>query len=199
MGLAVSTRHHIIADMVPHITVSVLLRSARRVAGAILLGSLVLAGMGSAVVAQAGREETTHAETVVLMLDGAEDDQAARVNRTVRLYLDGRISRIVLAGSETRPAHDALVARGVLQDKLAEVRVPTQIDQITAVRQVVQESRMTDVMLIAEPVETLRLLKIARDQGLDFHSAPVGADSAISLRDVVDEVGRYLAYCFVGR
>jgi len=199
MGLAVSTRHHIIAGMVPHITVSVLLRSARRVAGAILLGILVLAGMGAAVVAQAGREETTRAETVVLMLDGAEDGQAARVDRTVRLYLDGRISRIVLAGSETLPAHETLVARGVLQDKLAEVQVPTQIDQFTAVRQVVQESRMTDLMLIAEPVETLRLLKIARDQGLNFQSAPVGADSAISLRDVVDEVGRYLAYCFVGR
>jgi hypothetical protein len=199
MGLAVSTRHHIIASMVPHITVSVLLRSARRVVGAILLGLLALAGMGAAVVAQAGREETTRAETVVLMLDGAEDGQAARVDRTVRLYLDGRISRIVLAGSETLPAHETLVARGVLQDKLAEVQVPTQIDQLTAVRQVVQESRMTDLMLIAEPVETLRLLKIARDQGLNFQSAPVGADSAISLRDVVDEVGRYLAYCFVGR
>jgi len=185
--------------MVPHITVSVLLRSARRVAGAILLGALALAGMGAAVVAQAGREETTRAETVVLMLDGAEDGQAARVDRTVRLYLDGRISRIVLAGSETLPAHETLVARGVLQDKLAEVQVPTQIDQLTAVRQVVQESRMTDLMLIAEPVETLRLLKIARDQGLNFQSAPVGADSAISLRDVVDEVGRYLTYCFVGR
>ena len=185
--------------MVPHITVSVLLRSARRVAGAILLGLLVLAGMGAAVVAQAGREETTRAETVVLMLDGPEDDQAARVDWTVRLYLDGRISRVVLAGSETLPAHDVLVARGVLQDKLAEVRMPTQIDQISAIGRVLQESRMTDVMLIAEAVETLRLLKIARDQGLDLHSAPVGADSAISLRDVVDEVGRYLAYCFVGR
>ncbi len=199
MRLAVSTRHHIIAGMVPHITVSVLLRSARRVAGAILLGLLVLAGIGAAVVAQAGREETTRAETVVLMLDGPEDDQAARVDWTVRLYLDGRISRVVLAGSETLPAHDVLVARGVLQDKLAEVRMPTQIDQISAVRQVVQESHMTDVMLIAEPVETLRLLKIARDRGLDLHSAPVGADSAISVRDVIDEVGRYLAYCFVGR
>ena len=149
MRLAVSTRHHIIAGMVPHITVSVLLRSARRVAGAILLGLLVLAGIGAAVVAQAGREETTHAETVVLMLDGPEDDQAARVDWTVRLYLDGRISRVVIAGRETLHAHDVLVARGVLQDKLAELRMPTQIDEISTVCKVVQTTHMTDVMVIA--------------------------------------------------
>jgi hypothetical protein len=185
--------------MVPHITFSVLLRSVRRVAAAILLGLAVLAGMGGAVVAQAGREETTRADTAIVMLDGREDGQAARIDRTVRLYLDGRISRIVLAGRETTMAHDSLLARGVLPDKLADVRQPNQIAQISAVRQVVQESRATDVMLIAEPIETLRLLKIARDQDLEFHSAPVGANTAINPRDIVDEVGRYLAYCFVGR
>jgi hypothetical protein len=155
--------------------------------------------MGGAVVAQAGRDETNRADTVILMLDGRADDQAARIDRTVRLYLDSRISRIVLAGSDTLPAHDALIARGVLQDKLVEVREPSQIQQLAAARRVIQESRATDVMLIAEPIETLRLLKIARDHELELRSAPVGADSAISLRDIVDEVGRYLAYCFVGR
>jgi hypothetical protein len=185
--------------MVPHITFSILLRSVRRVAAALLLGLAVLAGMGGAVVAQAGREETTRADTAIVMLDGREDGQAARIDRTVRLYLDGRISRIVLAGRDTTLAHDSLLARGVLPDKLADVRQPNQIAQIGAVRQVVQESRATDVMLIAEPIETLRLLKIARDQDLEFHSAPVGANTAINPRDIVDEVGRYLAYCFVGR
>ena len=185
--------------MVPHITVSALLRSVRRIAGAILLGLAVLAGMGGAVVAQAGREEIARADTAVLMLDGNADSQAARVDRTVRLYLDGRISRIVLAGRETLPAHDTLIARGVLADKLIEVREANQINQLASVQRVVQETRATDVMLIAEPIETLRLLKIARDRDLVLQSAPVGADTAINVRDIVDEVGRYLAYCFVGR
>ena len=166
---------------------------------AVLLILTVLAGIGGAVVAQAGREEAIRADTAVLMLDGAEDSQAARLDRTVRLYLGGQISRIVVAGSEPAPARDALVARGVLQDKLIEVREPTQIGQLREIRRLLQEARVVDVMLIGEPIESLRLLKIARDQGLVLHSAPAGAESAISLRDVVDEVGRYLAYCFVGR
>jgi hypothetical protein len=62
-----------------------------------------------------------------------------------------------------------------------------------------QEMQITDAMLVGEPVESLRLLKIARDHGLQVYSVPAGADTAISLDAVADEVGRYLSYCFLGR
>jgi hypothetical protein len=58
---------------------------------------------------------------------------------------------------------------------------------------------MADVILLEEPVEALRLLKISRDHGLVLHSVPTGEDTGIDLGDVVDEVGRYVAYCFLGR
>lgn len=185
--------------MVPHISISALLRSVRRLLATVLLGVVVVAGIGAAIVAQAGREEATRADTAILMLDGAEDGLATRLDWVVRLYLDGRISRIILAGSEPAPAHEALLARGVLQDKLVQIREASQIGQLSAARQTLMEARIIDAMLICEPIEALRLLKIARDQQLELHSAPVGADNNISLRDMVDEVGRYLIYCFVGR
>lgn len=185
--------------MAPHISISALLRSVRRLLATVLLGVVVVAGIGAAVVAQAGREEATRADTAILMLDGAEDGLAARLDWAVRLYLDGQISRIVLVGSEPAPAYDALIARGVLQDKLAQIRETTQISQLAAARRMLMEARVLDAMLICEPIESLRLLKIARDQQLELHSAPVGADNDISLRDMVDEIGRYLIYCFVGR
>jgi hypothetical protein len=185
--------------MAPHVSVSALLRSVRRMFFAVLLALGVLAGIGGAVVAQAGREDVTRADTVVLMLDGTEDGQAARIDWIIRLYLDARISRVVLAGADPTPTRDILVARGVLEDKLLLARAETQIEQLTAVRQVLDEVRVGDAMLICEPIEALRLLKIARDQQLQLHSVPVGADHEIVLRDIIDEVGRYLVYSFGGR
>lgn len=190
---------HIIDRMVPHISFHALLRSLRPMLVALLLVLALVAGIGGAVVAQAGREETPRADGAVVLLDGAEDGEAARLDHTLRLYLGGQLSRIVLAGSDPGPARDVLLSRGVVQDKLIEVREPTQIAQLDGSRRVLQELRVVDVMLISEPVETLRLLKIARDQGFAIRSAPRGATGTISLRDVVDEIGRYLVYCFFGR
>jgi hypothetical protein len=86
-----------------------------------------------------------------------------------------------------------------MPDKIVEVRGPTELGQIEDVRRLIQEAHIADVMLIGEPVESLRLLKIARDRGLTLRSAPAGADTSISIGSVVDEIGRYLVYCFAGR
>lgn len=185
--------------MVPHIAIGALLRSFRRLLGGVVLVAALLAATAGLVVAQAGRDEVTSAETAVLMLDGSAGGQAVRLDRAIRLFLGAQISRLVLVGSDPTPARDTLVARGVVPDKIMEVREPTQIAQLAGVQRLLQETRITDAMLIGEPVEALRLLKIARDHGLALRSAPTGADSAINVGAVVDEVGRYLAYCFVGR
>lgn len=183
----------------PHVAVSVLLRSFSRILAGFLLALLVVVGIGAIVVAQAGRDETVTADTAVLMVDGTPAGRAARVDRAVRLYLSSDISRIVLAGVQTVEARDALIARGIVVDKITEVNEETEIAQLARVQQVLEEMRITDAMLVGEPVEALRLLKIARDQGLELRSVPAGAETAISLDAVVEEVGRYLAYCFVGR
>ena len=185
--------------MVPHIAWSALLRSFRRIIASIALGLAVLMGIGGAVVVQAGRDEATSADTAVLMLGGSEGGEATRLDRVVRLYLSGQISRVVLAGADTIPARDALVARGIVEDKIAEVRDATHLGQIRATQRLLQETRVTDAMLIGEPVEALRLLKIARDHGVPLRNAPTGADSNIDIARVAHEVGRYLVYCFGGR
>jgi uncharacterized SAM-binding protein YcdF (DUF218 family) len=199
LAVALYDARHIIGSMLPHISVGALLRSVRRVLITVLLACAMLAGIGGAVVAQAGRDEAAQAEIAVLMLDGREDSQAARLDRTVRMYLDGQISRIIVAGGEPAPAQAALVVRGVLQDKIVAVADVTQIGQIQAISRVLQEQRAVDALLINEPIESLRLLKIARDQGVMLHPVPVGVDNIITVRDIADEVGRYLIYCFVGR
>jgi hypothetical protein len=185
--------------MTPHVAVSVLLRSFSRILAGVLLALVVLVAIGAIVVAQASRDEAVTNDTAVLMVDGTPTGRDARVDRAVRLWLAGDIVRMVLAGAQTAEARDALLARGIVADRITEVNEETQIAQLVRVQQVLEEMRITDAMLVGEPVEALRLLKIARDHGLELHSVPAGADTAISLDAVVDEVGRYLAYCFVGR
>lgn len=185
--------------MVPHVNVGALFLSIRRLFIGLLLVGGVLVAIGGVIVAQAGRDEATSADTAILILDGTAGAQVARVDRAIRLYLGGQISRIVLAGPDTAPARDTLIARGVVKDKIAEATTPHQIEQIEQVQHILEQSRTTDAMLIAEPIESLRLLKIARDRGLMLHSAPAASDSSIDFGDLVEEVGRYLIYCFEGR
>jgi hypothetical protein len=185
--------------MVPHFTFSVLLRSIRRLFAVVLLALVVLAAIGAIVVVQASRDEATRTNTAILMLDGPGDGQAARLDRVVRMYLAGQISRIVLTGSDTTQARGMLVRRGVVQDKIAEVREPTEQGQLQAAQKLLQDAHENDALLIGEPVEALRLLKMAGDMALPLHSAPTGADNTIDLRSVADEVVRYLVYCFTGR
>lgn len=185
--------------MIPHVAAGALLRPLRRILAMLVLLLTVLIAMGAVVVVQAGRDEATSADTAVLMLDGGPAGQAARLDRAVRLYLGGQISRIVLAGGDTASARGVLVGRGVVGDKIFEVREGTELAQLTAVQKLLQASRVPGAILIVEPVEALRLLKIARDYGLSLHSAPTGADTTIDLVNVAREVGRYLVYCFAGR
>jgi hypothetical protein len=185
--------------MVPHIDAGALFRSVRRILAAALLALAVLIGIGGVVVAQAGRDETGGADTAVLMLDGSAGAQAARIDRAVRLYLGEQISRVILVGPDPVAARDQLIARGVVKDKISEVHGSSQIEQLEQVQQSLASNHIADAMLIGEPVEALRLLKIARDHGLLLRSAPAGADTQINFGDVIEEVGRYLVYCFMGR
>ena len=184
--------------MAPHFTFGVVLRSIRRLFAVVLLAIVVFAAIGTIVVLQASRDEATRTNAAILMLDGADGGQAARLDRAVRMYLAGEISRIVLAGSDTVQARATLVTRGVVQDKIAEVRESTEQGQLQAAQKLLQEAHENDALLMGEPVEALRLLKMARDMGLPLRSAPTGADNTIDLGSVADEVGRYLVYCFAG-
>ena len=185
--------------MVPHVDVGALFLSIRRLFVGLLLVGCVLVAIGGVIVAQAGRDEATGSDTAILMLDGTPSAQAARTDRVVRLFLGSQISRVILTGAVTAPTRDILIARGVLKDKIAEANAPQQIAQIEQVQHILDQSRTPDAMLIAEPIESLRLLKIARDRGLVLHSSPATSDTSIDFGDLVEEVGRYLVYCFEGR
>ena len=184
--------------MTPHISIIALWRSFRRVLWT--LGLLLLIGVatGAAIVVQAGRNDNQSADAAIVMLDEGQGTPV-RLDRARQLYADGRISRILLAGNNAESGRAALEARGIQEDALIDLNQPSQLEQLVAAKHALDQAHLRSVVLIAEPVETLRLLKIARDQDLRLLSTPTGVASDISITGIVREVVRYFQYVLLNK
>jgi hypothetical protein len=176
-----------------HISTIALWRSLRRVLGMLALLAIIAIATGAAIVVQASRSDALTADAAIVML-AENGDLSARLDRARQLYTDGRISRILLAGRDTGPGRAALVARGVQDELIGELVAEDQIAQLTAAGEVLEAEQLRSALLIAEPVESLRLLKIGRDANLPLRSLPTGAQPDLRIADVVAEVGRYFRY-----
>lgn len=179
--------------MNPRISTFALWRSLRRMLSLLVLLALIAFGTGAAIVVQAGRSDDQAADAAIVMLS-SEAGSAMRLDTARRLYIEGKISRILLAGAEASASRSTLQTRGVKEDAVIELPGERQIDQLAAAKQALEQERLTRALLIAEPVEMLRLLKIAHDQQLRPHSTPVGGGGDISISGASREIGRYFRY-----
>lgn len=184
--------------MIPRISTIALWRSLRRLFSVVLLLLLLAFGTGAAIVVQAGRSDNPPADAAIVMLTG-DRSTTARLDRARQLYREGKISRIVLVGDADGTSRATLEQRGVQPDAVIELDQPNQIAQLAAVGQTLEQERLRRALLIAEPVETLRLLKIARDQDLRLLSLPTSVDTEIDLNQVLREIGRYFRYVLLNR
>ncbi len=165
----------------------------RSMIGFYMLILLLFLTTGALIMVQATRSELQPADAAIVMLDGNDAGDAARIKRAQQLFIDRKVSRIVLAGHEPG-AGRALLKDTVGDAAVVEVRESSQVAQLAVVRQVLEEQHLQSALLIAEPVETLRLLKIARDTGMEPLSAPVGADPQLSFLGTLLEIGHYFRY-----
>lgn len=179
--------------MKPRISTIALWRSLRRMLSLLVLLALIAFGTGAAIVVEAGRSDDQAADAAIVMLS-QEAGSAMRLDTARRLYIEGKISRILLAGPEASTSRSTLQSRGVKEDAVIELAGERQIDQLAAARQALEGERLTRALLIAEPVEMLRLLKIAHDQQLRPLSTPVGSGGEISISGAWREIGRYFRY-----
>lgn len=184
--------------MIPRISTVALWRSLRRLLSVALLVLLIGLATGVAIVVQAGRSDAASADAAIVMLTD-ERTTPTRLDRARQLYSEGKVSRILLAGSAAETSRAALEQRGVQANALIELDQPDQIAQIAAVGQTLEQERLRRALLIAEPVESLRLLKIAHDRDLRLLSLPTSADAEISISEVIREIGRYFRYVLLGR
>ena len=184
--------------MTPRISTVALWRSLRRILSLLALIVLIALGTGGVIVVQAGRSDNQPADAAIVML-ADEAGAEARLDHARRLYLEGKISRILLAGADLGASRATLQSRGVKEEAVVELQAAQQLEQLAIAKQVLGQDRLTKALLIAEPVEMLRLLKIAQDRQLHLMSAPIGADTDISINGVTREIGRYFRYVLLGR
>lgn len=183
--------------MTPHVSARALWRSFRRIGSTLLLLLLIAIGTGAAIVVQSGRSAGPPADAAIVMLD--EGGASTRLDRARLLYTDGKIGRLLLAGRDPEPARTALLQRGIREEAVVTIRQPSQAAQLTMAGQVLSQEQLGSALLIAEPVETLRLLKIASDHRITVRSLPLGDGNNIDVGAVVREIGRYYRYVLLNR
>lgn len=183
--------------MTPRISRLALWRSVRRILGLGALVMIIWIVTGSVVVVQAGRSDESSADAAIVMLD--DEGAPTRIDYARQLYSGGKVSRILLAGSEIGTSRETLQKRGIKEDAIIELRADDQLEQLNAARAMLEQEHLRSAVLIAEPVETLRLLKIAHDADLRLLSTPIGARSDISISGIIGEVGRYFRYVLLNQ
>src|SRR5687768_7521418 len=127
--------------MNPRISTFALWRSLRRMLSLITLLALIAFGTGAAIVLQASRSDDQAADAAIVMLSD-EAGSAMRLDTARRLYIEGKISRILLAGAEASTSRATLQARGVKEDAVIELAGERQIDQLAAAKQALAQERL---------------------------------------------------------
>jgi hypothetical protein len=176
----------------PHLTTRILSFLRRMLELYVLLGLLVLS-TGALMIVQANRSQLQPADAAIVMLAGQAAGDAARLAHAEHLFRTGHVARIVVAG-RAPDVERARLGERVGAAAVVEVRAARQVAQLAGVRQVLEEQQLQRALLIAEPVGMLRLLKIARDAGLQPRSVPVGAEAEVSFFGTLLEIGRYFRY-----
>jgi len=189
----------IMRTMTPRISTLALWRSLRRVLALLGFVALIAAITGAAIIVQASRTSGVQEGDAAIVMVDDEAGTAARLDRARQLYRDNQISRILLLGDDLGASRELLQSRGVKEEAVVEVSEQDQIVQLRTAGRLLADEHLHNAQLIAEPVEMLRLLKIAQDADIRLQSTPISADSSISFSDVVREVGRYFRYVFVNR
>lgn len=173
---------------------------------ACLLGLLLL--VCAMVVVQSQRDEVRSAG-LALVVDagrGPEDGIAlAELDYAIDLQRRGVIERIVLPGdAKASESQRYLISRGapaalvVISDAAPVLR--ERLAHSIAAARTLGASR---ILVVAQPSGLLRILKMARDQGMDAYGAPVklssrGRTILDMTRDTVRESWAYLGYVLGG-
>jgi uncharacterized SAM-binding protein YcdF (DUF218 family) len=137
----------------------------------------------------------------------------ARLDHALDLYRRGQVRLIVLTGgaSQGQGPADADIGKKYLlglglpaEALLTEAQSTTIFEQLRNSVPLIQANHIGAVVVVSEPFQMLRALKMIRDLGLIAYSSPARAADASAgrlgaLGAVLREAGAYLAYLFVRR
>ncbi len=166
---------------------------------------------------QAGRDEQRPAGAIVVMGAAQYDGRpspvfAARLDHAVSLYLAGLAPAFVVSGgkvdgdrwTEAEVARAYALERGVPGSAiLVEDRGRTTLESLAGVAAILDAAGIRDALFVSDPTHMLRVLRIARDDGIlawgsPTPRSPVEADAGRRIEATVHELGALALYFLAG-
>jgi uncharacterized SAM-binding protein YcdF (DUF218 family) len=183
-----------------------------------VIGGALLIGYTTARIWQQGEQDERRPADAVVVLGAAQYNGTpspvlrARLDHAIDLYLAGLAPRFVVTGGKTRDdrtteaeaARSYVLRRGVPDNAILVEDLGTNTAQsLESVGEMLRARGLRSALFVSDRAHMLRVLRIARDQGLDAWGSPTTtspADATLSRQfdATVHELGGLAAY-FLGR
>jgi uncharacterized SAM-binding protein YcdF (DUF218 family) len=193
-------------------------RDLTRLGAAALLGTVAIVGYATFRIWEQGeRDEARPADAIVVMGAAEYDGRPspvfhARLDHAVSLYRAGLAPLLVVTGgkaagdrtTEAAVARDFAIGQGVpAASILVEDRGRTTLESLRTVGEMLRDRGARDVLFVSDRTHMLRVLRMARDQGLtSFGSptttSPIDADLTSRADATLHELGALAFYFLTG-
>lgn len=114
---------------------------------------------------------------------------AARIDHAITLYKSGQVRKILLTGgvgagdilAESQTARHYCLARGIPDSAIAlETRSHSTHENLLYLQPVIQAQHLERLLIVTDPLHSLRSVSIGRDLGLNAYPAPTPSTRYIS-------------------
>jgi uncharacterized SAM-binding protein YcdF (DUF218 family) len=193
-------------------------RDLRRLGAVTLVGAVIVTAYATFRIWNQGeRDERRPADAIVVMGAAEYDGRPspvfrARLDHAVALYREGLAPLLVVTGgkaagdrtTEAAVARDFAIAQGVpAKSILMEDQGRTTLESLRTVGQMLRTRGARDVVFVSDRTHMLRVLRMARDQGLtSFGSptttSPTDADVTSRADATLHELGALALYFLSG-
>jgi uncharacterized SAM-binding protein YcdF (DUF218 family) len=194
-------------------------RDLTRLAAVAAIGGLLVAAYTSyRIWDQGNRDEGRPADAIVVLGAAQYNGRPsplfrARLDHAVRLYREGIAPILVVTGGKGRPddtTTEADVARryAISHDVpesaiLVEDGGRTTLESLRTVGAMLRERRLQSAVFVSDRPHMLRVLKMARDQGIEAYGSPTTTSPTESspveqVKDTIHEIGGLGLYFLTG-
>jgi uncharacterized SAM-binding protein YcdF (DUF218 family) len=193
-------------------------RDLTRLAAVALVGAIAVIGYATFRIWDQGQRDERRPADAIVVMGAAEYDGTpspvfrARLDHAVSLYRAGIAPVLVVTGgkangdrtTEAAVARDFAIAQGVpAASILVEDRGRTTLESLRTVGQMLRDRGTRDVLFVSDRTHMLRVLRMARDQGLTSFGSPTStsptdADVVSSADATLHELGALAFYFLTG-
>jgi uncharacterized SAM-binding protein YcdF (DUF218 family) len=195
-----------------------MIRSLVRLTSLVLAGSVLAAAFTVARIWQEGGRDDRRPADAIVVLGAAQYDGRpspvfeARLDHAVSLYLAGYAPALIMTGgkqegdrtTEAATGRAFAIAHGVPPDAiLDEDQSRSTLESLHGVALLMREHRLETAVFVSDPTHMLRVLRIARDQGIrgwgsPTPSSPIETDGRRRLQATAHELGALGIYFLTG-